>query len=84
MLHSVYFRKFQVLLAIALLLTLQSCEEDKDDSHVKNDHMCNSYAEFKDMIQAEQKLLDVEGSVFHLKTPSPSPIHLNSSDTNSE
>lgn len=36
MLHSVYFRKFQVLLAIALLFTLQSCEEDKDDTIVGN------------------------------------------------
>lgn len=35
--------------------------------------MCNSYADFKDMLQAERKLLDIDGSVVHLKTPTPSP-----------
>ena len=51
--------------------------EDNNDSITTpnsiDGHMCNSYADFKDMLQAERKLLGVDESVVHLKTPSPTP-----------
>lgn len=62
--------------------------DDDDVDNIKSDsvdnYMCNSYADFKDMLQAEKKLLDVKGSLVQSKTPTPSPVHLNSTDMSSD